>query len=202
MSSETQREGRILFLDLETTGLDPHRHQILEVGAILVNADLGAYGGRNDRFHELLVPPPTVRMLDTIDMHRASGLLHDVSVQPTVSSEIAEERLLDWLVNDHEIAARSLEIAGFSIHFDRSFIRLHMPRLHAWLSHRMIDVSTLRSLHRRWVGEPRQQKQAHRALADCEEAITELRTYRDLVWAHVVPTAPASTDAPKGDTTP
>lgn len=177
MSDDTKREDRILFIDIETTGLDPDADQILEVGAILVSGSLRHEYGR---LHFLIDPPPVVRMLDTIDMHRASGLYADLE-GATCTAYAAEESILEYLVQAEHIAARSLEIAGFSIHFDRSFLRVHMPRLHGWLSHRMIDVSTIRSLHRRWVGgEPRKQAQAHRAIADCEEAIAELRTYRAL----------------------
>lgn len=193
--STEKREDRILFLDLETTGLDPDHHQIIEVGAILMGAGLvHEYG----RLHFLINPPRPTRMLDTIDMHRASGLYEAVQ-GGTCTVYAAEESILEYLVQAERVATKTLEIAGFSIHFDRSFLRVHMPRLHGWLSHRMIDVSTIRSLHRRWIGEPRKQAQAHRAIADCEEAIAELRTYRALFEA-----APASvpSPAPEGVPTP
>lgn len=169
-------EGRILFLDLETTGLDPDRDQILEVGGILVDPDLQELG----RLHYLIDPPRTTHMLETIGMHRSSGLIKAMYEEGTGPIYTAEESILEYLAGEMRITTRSLEIAGFSIQFDRSFLRVHMPRLHGWLSHRMIDVSTLRALQRRWVGQPRKQNQAHRAIADCEEAIAELRTYRHL----------------------
>lgn len=187
MSEET----RILFFDLETTGLDPSRDRILEVGAILVGSKLEVI----DRF-QLLVGDEIVccpgahfaaRARDgapggtVLDMHARSGLLGESMAQwprlPSIPE--VEEALLVWL-RGHMVSEREMELAGFSIHFDRSFVARSMPRLDAFLSHRMIDVSSLRALERRWMGPPPEQAKAHRALADCEEAIRELRRYRDL----------------------
>lgn len=180
-SSEKKREGRMLFLDLETSGLDPDKHVILELGVILVDQDLKPIHRMSHTFEA----PPLPRMLDTVDMHRESGLLNDLAdLSKTSSVAQVEHVLLDWLVGRHRIRARSLELAGFSIHFDRSFIHRHMPTFDGWLSHRMIDVSTIRGLYRRWRGEPREQASAHRALADCQEAIDELAFYRGALFDH------------------
>lgn len=139
----------ILFLDLETSHLDPARAHILELGAILVDDDLLEVR----RWEALLARPPVVHMLDTVDMHRASGLL-----------ALLEERPV----------------------FDRSMLREHMPTLHAWLSHRMIDVSTIRELMKRWSPSVHAAMPAanskHRAMADCEDAIGTLAAYRRELW--------------------
>lgn len=197
--AQPRREDRILFLDLETTGLDPDNDRILEVGAVLVTTDLKHIAA----VHKIFAAPRRVDMLDTIDMHSDSGLMDQIAREEekerVADVREVEEELIDWLVGRHLIRSKTLEIAGFSIHFDRSFLRVHMPRLHGWLSHRMIDVSTIRSLHRRWIGEPRKQAQAHRALADCEEAIAELRSYRALFDGAPFP-VPSS--APEGVPTP
>lgn len=186
-------EGRILFLDLETSSLDPDEGRILEIGAILVTSDLV----ERSRWEALLPPPPIDGWVDTIDMHRRSGLLGDLmrtcslegwtdSPQDYDAAAAAAERsLLEWLVLDHEVPARRLELAGYSIHFDRSWLRSHLPRFASWLSHRMIDVSSIRQLDRRWrpvEEEPSKGDARHRALADCEHALATLCRYRSELW--------------------
>lgn len=180
-------DPRILFLDLETTGYDPSADRILEVGAILVDGDLQEVA----RWRTLIGRPTIEQLVDTVDMHRASGLLGELEEIPAREDyealvAHAERSLLGWLILEHEVPARSLEIAGYSIHFDRAFVRAQMPRLESWLSHRMIDVSTLRQLDRRWREQPdtaaARSEVVHRAWPDCEHAIAALRLYRQVLW--------------------
>lgn len=186
MSEET----RILFLDLETTGLDTARDSILEVGAILVDLDLTPLARFSSLVgHNVCCPGHLFanRARDgapgglVLAMHAASHLLDEAAERWTTlpSLEEVESRLLMWLTNER-VGRREMEVAGYSIHFDRKFIARQMPELEAFLSHRMIDVSSLRALHRRWVGPLPQTEKAHRAIADCEQAIEELRSYRVL----------------------
>jgi len=191
----------ILFLDLETSHLDPERGRILELGAILTDANLTELG----RWASLFPRPPSVEMLSTVDMHRTSGLLAaleqvsrpapiddpPVAFYSAALSEF-ERTLLRDLVDVHAVERLRLQLAGYSIHYDRSWLRGHMPTLDGWLSHRMIDVSTIRELTRRWrpAAEPTDRVQAkHRALADCEAARRALGRYRDMLW-------PAPADTP------
>lgn len=181
-------ETRILFLDLETSGLDPHADRVLELGAILVDGQLEEVA----RWRSLIGRPPIEQMVGTVDMHRASGLLAELEEIEDRDDYVAlvahaERSILNWLVLEQEIPARSLELAGYSIHFDRTFVRAQMPRLDSWLSHRMIDVSTLRQLDRRWREQPEGAGEAkvgavHRALPDCEHALKALRAYRHILW--------------------
>jgi oligoribonuclease len=177
----------ILLFDLETTGFDPSVDRILEVGAILVD---GASLDEVARWRTLIGRPSIEQMTATVDFHRASGLLGELEeVEDREDYEQllarAERSVLEWLILEHEVPARQLEIAGYSIHFDRSFVRAQMPRLDSWLSHRMIDVSTLRGLDRRWREQPEAEatKATHRVWPDCEHALASLRLYRDLLWS-------------------
>lgn len=183
---EAEPETRILFLDVETSGLDPDKHVILELGAVLVDVNLVELGRRcwifkSDDFDVL-------DTLETVDLHRASGLLDalDDDDVPGFSRAGVESALLRWLAYECAVPSGSLELAGFSIHFDRGFIRRHMPLFNRWLSHRMIDVSTLRTLHRRWRGELPKAHAAHRALADCEAAIADLASFRNALFGREV----------------
>lgn len=178
-------DSRILFFDIETSGFDATRDRILEVGAVLVDAELDEIA----RWRTLIGRPPVEQLVGTVDMHRESGLLGELEeVESREDYEVlvahAERSILEWLILEHEVPERQLEIAGYSIHFDRGFVRAQMPRLDSWLSHRMIDVSTLRGLDRRWREQPEAeaQKVAHRAWPDCEHAIAALRLYRDVLW--------------------
>lgn len=162
--------------------------RILEIGAILVTPDLVEIA----RWRQLLPPPPLERMVGTIDMHQASGLFDELQAPEEdgdVYAELclrAERSLLEWLVLEHEVPARRLEIAGYSIHFDRRFLAAHLPQFASWLSHRMIDVSVLRQLDRRWREQPEAEVEkdsaAHRVWPDCEHAIAALRRYRTELW--------------------
>lgn len=165
-----------LFLDLETTGTDPKSDRILEIGCILHDIASGEEiwrgswlsGGVESRF---LPMDPVVHA-----MHTASGLF-----------DACDEAEPDWAeldilksLHDRGHGPGTLRLAGFSPHFDRAFLREHMPLLQNYLHYRNIDVSTLRTLTEAWVEKPASKVGKHRALADCEEAIEELGRYRKL----------------------
>lgn len=162
---------RVLFLDLETTGFDPNRDVILEVGAILVDLDAAA---ELFEFHAFPTPlhaggrfhPRIDRGLDK--MHATSGLFFDRVRASHVDDW--EHRLLDR-VDEHGFARGELSMGGFSPSFDRSFLAVHAPDLDAYLSHRMVDASTLR-----FCGVELPPGDAkHRALEDCRSAIACVR---------------------------
>jgi oligoribonuclease len=175
-------ETRLLFLDVETSHLDPLRGRVLELAAILTDADLLELG----RWSWLFARPPLADMLDTVDMHRTSGLLSELvegsGAMYSTQRDRAEHQLLTTLV-ERGLAQRSLQLAGYSIAFDRAWLRVHMPTLDGWLSHRMIDVSTVRELSKRWAPTlAPDATQAHRSMRDCEAACAELHSYRSRLW--------------------
>lgn len=185
MSHEiANKNDRIVWIDLEMTGLDPDKHVIVEVAALVTDAELNILGEGID-----IVVHATQAQLAEMDevvvaMHTDNGLLPEITAS-TVSLADAEDAVLG-LVAKHCDPAHPAPLAGNSIATDRSFIRAHMPRLDAALHYRMIDVSTIKELARRW--HPRayfnqpDKGMAHRALQDIIESIRELDFYRRSVF--------------------
>lgn len=188
------KDDRIVWIDLEMTGLDPERHVIVEVAALVTDAELTILDDGID-----LVIHATEEQLAQMDdvvtrMHGNSGLTEQVKAS-TVTLEEAEEAVLG-LVDKH-CGEHRPPLAGNSIATDRAFIRAHMPRLDAALHYRMIDVSTIKELTRRWFPKAYYKQpgkgMAHRALADIVESIRELDYYRRAVF--VPAPGPCSADA-------
>ncbi|AZA11977.1 oligoribonuclease [Corynebacterium gerontici] len=174
------KDNRLVWIDLEMTGLDPDRHVIVEVAALVTDAELNILGEGVD-----LVVHASEEELAQMDdfvtnMHTSSGLIDEIRNSPVTLSQ-AEDAVLE-LVAQHCPADQPAPLAGNSIATDRSFIREHMPRLDDALHYRMIDVSSIKELAKRWA--PRvyyrqpEKGMAHRALADIVESVRELDYYR------------------------
>ena len=188
------KDNRIVWVDLEMTGLDPSRHVIVEVAALVTDAELNII----DEGVDLVVHATDAELAEMDDfvtqMHSDNGLLDDIKAS-TVSLAEAEDAVLG-LVEKHCDPAHPAPLAGNSIATDRTFIRAQMPRLDAALHYRMIDVSTVKELSRRWFpkayfNQPAK-GMAHRALADIVESIRELDYYRRSVF---VPSPGPDTEA-------
>ena len=178
------KDNRIVWVDLEMTGLDPSRHVIVEVAALVTDAELNII----DDGVDLVVHATDAELAEMDDfvteMHSSNGLLDDIKAS-TTSSRGAEDAVLE-LVAKHCDPAHPAPLAGNSIATDRAFIRAQMPRLDDALHYRMIDVSTVKELSRRWFpkayyNQP-EKGMAHRALADIVESIRELDYYRRAVF--------------------
>ncbi|CAB0658039.1 oligoribonuclease [Corynebacterium diphtheriae] len=195
------KNDRLVWIDLEMTGLELDRHVIVEVAALITDADLNIIGEGVD-----LVVHATPEQLAEMDdfvttMHTSSGLLEEINAS-TVSLQEAEEAVLA-LIAQHCDPEHPALLAGNSIATDRSFIRAQMPRLDKALHYRMVDVSSLKELSRRWAprvyfNQP-DKGMAHRALADIVESIRELDYYRR-AWLISDPTA-EDAEAAKADAT-
>ncbi|RKW84247.1 oligoribonuclease [Corynebacterium diphtheriae] len=195
------KNDRLVWIDLEMTGLELDRHVIVEVAALITDADLNIIGEGVD-----LVVHATPEQLAEMDdfvttMHTSSGLLEEIKAS-TVSLREAEDAVLA-LIAQHCDPEHPAPLAGNSIATDRSFIRAQMPRLDKALHYRMVDVSSLKELSRRWAprvyfNQP-DKGMAHRALVDIVESIRELDYYRR-AWLISDPTA-EDAEAAKADAT-
>ena len=197
------KDNRIVWVDLEMTGLDPARHVIVEVAALVTDAELNII----DEGVDLVVHATDAELAEMDDfvtqMHSDNGLLDDIKASQVSLAE-AEDAVLG-LVEKHCDPAHPAPLAGNSIATDRTFIRAQMPRLDAALHYRMIDVSTVKELARRWFpkayyNQP-EKGMAHRALADIVESIRELDYYRRAVFVPAPgPDSEAASDAAAGAT--
>ena len=173
-----------MWIDCEMTGLDLGKDALIEVAALVTDPDLNVLGDGID-----LVVHADDAALDAMpdivrDMHAKSGLTDEVR-RSTVTMAEAEEAVLAY-VREFVPTPRSAPLCGNSIATDRGFLARDMPTLDAHLHYRMIDVSSIKELCRRWYprvyfGQPAKGL-AHRALADIRESIRELEYYRRTVF--------------------
>jgi oligoribonuclease len=175
----------LVWMDCEMTGLDLGADALVEVAVIATDSELNALDAGLDL---LITPPPNAldRMQEIVrTMHTESGLLQALADGPTLSLAEAEAQLLAY-VRQHVPESRKAPLCGNSIATDRGFLARDMPALDRYLHYRMVDVSSIKELCRRWY--PRvyynapEKKGGHRALADVMESIEELRYYRQLIF--------------------
>jgi oligoribonuclease len=184
----------LVWIDCEMTGLDPAVDVLVEVAVIVTDSELNPV---DDGLDIVIATDPAKleAMQDVVrEMHVASGLL-DAIASATTSLEEAEQQVLAY-VRQHVPERRKAPLCGNSIATDRTFIARYMPTLDDHLHYRMVDVSSIKELARRWY--PRVYFNApaktggHRALADIMDSITELRYYRAALF---VPPPGPDTDA-------
>jgi len=174
----------LVWIDCEMTGLDLRRDALIEVAALVTDAELNVLGDGVDvviKADEALLSSMTKVVRD---MHAKSGLTEEVRAS-TVTLAEAEDAILEY-VERYVPDMRSAPLCGNSIATDRGFLARDMPRLDAHLHYRMIDVSSIKELCRRWYprayfGQPAKGL-AHRALADIYESIRELAYYRAAIF--------------------
>ena len=185
---------RLVWIDCEMTGLDIERDALVEIACMVTDGELALL----DDGVDLVIKPPAEavdQMVDVVrDMHTASGLLEELAAGVTLAE--AQEQVLRY-VRGHIAEPRRVPLCGNSIATDRTFIARDMPELDAFLHYRMVDVSSIKELARRWY--PRAyfasppKHGGHRALADIRESILELRYYREAIF--VPPPGPDSATA-------
>ena len=174
---------RLVWIDCEMTGLDMVNDALIEVAALVTDFDLNVLGDGVD----IIVKPPAEALAQMIPfvraMHEKSGLLDELEHGVTLSE--AEERVLAYIRENCAPDSRP-PLAGNTVSTDRLFISRDMPTLDAFMHYRIVDVSSIKELSRRWYpkayfGAPAKRGN-HRALADIQESIEELRYYRDAVF--------------------
>lgn len=169
-------EKNLLWMDLEMSGLDPSRDVILEVSAVVTNENLDIL----DKGIDLVVYQEESvfsRMDDwNQKQHTSSGLWNQVRESKLSIGEV-EHKILDY-IKQYTVSQKTV-LCGNSIWQDRRFIRKYMPQLDRYLHYRMIDVSTVKELVKRWYnGQFEKTEQNHRALEDILQSIEELKYYR------------------------
>ncbi len=184
----------LVWIDCEMTGLDLGSDKLIEIAALVTDADLNILGDGID----VVIHAEDAALSSMIDvvteMHTRSGLINEVKAS-VVDVPTAEAMVLDY-IGEHVKQPKTAPLAGNSIATDRSFIARDMPALDSFLHYRMIDVSSIKELCRRWYpriyfGQPAKGL-AHRALADIHESIRELQFYRRT--AFVAPPGPATSE--------
>jgi oligoribonuclease len=177
-------QDRLVWIDCEMTGLDLDSDQLVEIAAIVTEADLTEV----DSGISLVIRPEDLAVLDDMvdvvrEMHINSGLLEEIPNGVPLAD--AQEQVLAY-VRQHIPEARKAPLAGSSVYVDRGFLAKYMPELDAHLHYRLIDVSSVKEIARRWY--PRayfaspEKNGNHRALGDIRESIAELRYYRDAIF--------------------
>lgn len=185
---------RLVWIDCEMTGLDLGADALIEVAALVTDFELNVLGEGVD-----VIIKPSQESLDQMvefvrSMHEKSGLLDELAAGTTMAE--AEEQVLAY-IKEHCPDGSRPPLAGNTVATDRSFLARDMPGLESFLHYRIVDVSSIKELSRRWY--PRAYFAAptkrgnHRALADIQESIEELRYYREAVF--VPPPGPDSARA-------
>jgi oligoribonuclease len=174
---------RLVWIDCEMTGLDLGADALIEVAALVTDFDLNVLGEGVD----VIIKPPAEALEQMIDfvrgMHETSGLLDELDAGTTMAD--AEQQVLDY-IREHCPEGTRPPLGGNTVATDRAFLARDMPALEAALHYRNVDVSSIKELARRWF--PRAYYAApakrgnHRALADIQESIEELRYYREAVF--------------------
>jgi oligoribonuclease len=175
----TARADRLVWLDLEMTGLDPERDRIIEIATIVTDQQLNVVAeGPVLAVHQSAAQ---LALMDdwNVRTHTASGLVARVQ-QSAIDDAQAEAQTLTFLAQ--YVEPGSSPLCGNSIGQDRRFLSRYMPRLEAFMHYRNVDVSTVKQLAKYWAPELAsgvKKQAAHTALADIRESIEELRYYRE-----------------------
>lgn len=204
---------RMVWIDCEMTGLSLTDDALIEVAALVTDSELNVLGEGVD----IVIRPPAEALETMPDvvrkMHTSSGLLDELDGGTTLAD--AEQQVLAY-VREHVKEPGKAPLCGNSVGTDRGFLLRDMKDLEGYLHYRIVDVSSIKELSRRWY--PRayfnspEKKGNHRALADIRESIAELRYYREAVFVpqpgpdsdtakkiaakHVLPGSEDRSDAP------
>lgn len=184
--SITRKNDRLVWVDMEMSGLQPETDRILEIAMIVTDGDLNIVAEG-----PVLVVHQEDAVLDRMDAwnkgtHGKSGLIDKVKASTLTEVEVEAECLA--FLKQHVKSSIS-PMCGNTIHQDRRFMNRYMPKLEAYFHYRNIDVSTIKELCKRWqpeIAKGFSKQQAHTALADIIESVEELRYYREKLFIPTV----------------
>lgn len=188
--STTRKNDRLVWVDMEMSGLNPETDRILEIAMIITDGDLNIVAEG-----PVLVVHQSDEILNAMDAwnkgtHGKSGLIDKVKAS-TLTEVDVEEQCLSFM-REH-VKANISPMCGNTIHQDRRFMNRYMPKLEAYFHYRNVDVSTIKELAKRWHPEVLggfAKQQAHTALADIRESVEELKYYREKVFVPTVGNEP------------
>ncbi len=180
--STTRKNDRLVWVDMEMSGLLPETDRILEIAMIVTDGDLNIVAEG-----PVLVVHQEDAVLDRMDAwnkgtHSKSGLIDKVKASTLTEADV-EAACLAFL--KQHVKSSISPMCGNTIHQDRRFMNRYMPNLEAYFHYRNIDVSTIKELCKRWqpeVAKGFSKQQAHTALADIIESVEELRYYREKLF--------------------
>jgi len=180
--STTRKNDRLVWVDMEMSGLLPETDRILEIAMIVTDGDLNIVAEG-----PVLVVHQEDAVLDRMDAwnkgtHGKSGLIDKVKASTLTETEV-EAACLAFL--KQHVKSSISPMCGNTIHQDRRFMNRYMPKLEAYFHYRNIDVSTIKELCKRWqpeIAKGFSKQQAHTALADIIESVEELRYYREKLF--------------------
>jgi oligoribonuclease len=189
-------------MDLEMTGLEPARNVIVEIATIITDDDLNVIAEGPDLVvHQ---PEDALALMDPIvvEMHTKSGLLDQIRAS-TITLEDAGAQTLAF-IKQHVPEPRRVPLCGNSIGMDRRFLAAYLPEIENHLHYRIVDVSSIKELVRRWypglLNGRNQKAGSHRALDDIRESVAELKFYREHIFLPtatvVAPAAAVPVDQP------
>ena len=195
MGNDGVGKDRIVWVDCEMTGLDLGADALVEIAVLVTDSELQVLGAGVD----VVVRPSPEALAQMVpfvrDMHTTSGLLPELEHGTTLAD--AEEQVLAY-IREWVPDARKAPLAGSSVGTDRMFIARDLPALDAHLHYRVVDVSSIKEMVKRWYPRVHYSSPAkhggHRAMADIIESIAELRFYREAVF---VPQPGPDSDATK-----
>jgi oligoribonuclease len=170
-------DSNLIWVDMEMTGLDPQRDRILEIATLVTDSELNILAeGPNLAVHQ---PEDVLAAMDEWNQthHGKSGLIERVRAS-TETEATAEEKTLAFLAGYCQ--AKASPLCGNSVWQDRRFLDRYMQALNGFCHYRIIDVSSIKELAKRWYPKmpPLKKAESHQALADIRESLEELRHYR------------------------
>lgn len=188
---------RLVWIDCEMTGLELASDLLIEVACLVTDSELRVLGEGVD----VVIGAPAERLAQMVpvvrEMHARSGLAVAAAAS-TVTLAAAEQQVLDY-IRAWVPEPRTAPLCGNSVATDRAFLARDMPALDGWLHYRLVDVSSVKELARRWYPEAHrgapEKRGGHRALADITESIAELGYYRATIFRP----APDEPPPPPGD---
>lgn len=182
MNTKPQKKN-LVWLDLEMTGLDPKKCTILEIGVIITDEHLGVIEeSASIPIHQ------SEKVLTSMELwserhHKKSGLTEECRVSK-IRLKQAEELALNLI--KHHCVEKTAPLCGNTVWHDRRFLVKYMPRLESYLHYRIIDVSSIKEIVKRWYPVdyrmPRGKRKTHRVMDDIRESIEELKFYRQRIF--------------------